>query len=110
MSSQNTSQTQSYVNVAKSTPTRKYPKREQAIVLDVADLHLFDYVIADGSIIGPKNIVSASKIANNRICIYLTNVETVNQLVKQHQHIEVQDQIVKIRRYIAPYKRILISN
>lgn len=102
----------SYNTVAKTPITSNVPKRNQAIILDISDddLRLSDYVIGVGSIIGPKNILSASRIANNRICIYLDSQQLVDDIVKNHQTILIKEKHVKIRKLITPAKRIIISN
>ncbi|KAG5900223.1 hypothetical protein JTB14_008105 [Gonioctena quinquepunctata] len=76
-------QSSSYVSVAKSLPKPTFPKKNQAIVLHAEDnLKLFDYVKAIGDIIGAKHITFASKISNNRICIYLSCPNDVDELLK----------------------------
>lgn len=91
--------------------TMTYPKKEQAIVLGVVDdLKLMDYVIAVGNIVGPRNITFASRISNNRICIYLANTQLVDAIVTEHSIITIQDREVSVRKFITPARRIIISN
>lgn len=101
-----------YSNMVKSTnQTYSFPKKDQAIILNVVEeLKLSDYVIAVGKIIGPKNIIFASRISNNRICIYLKEVSLVDKLMSQHPIIEINNTHLSIRRLVTPAKRILISN
>lgn len=113
MSKNNTSSSTAttYVAAAKSTPKQTFPKKEQAIIFHSAEnLKLFDYVKSIGDIIGPKNILFASRISNNRICIYLNKIEIVDQLVKNNPIIRVCDLDLPIRRLVTPAKRIVISN
>ncbi|KAG5889041.1 hypothetical protein JTB14_009446 [Gonioctena quinquepunctata] len=101
----------SYVSVAKSLPKPTFPKKNQAIVLHAEDnLKLFDYVKAIGDIIGSKHITFASKISNNRICIYLSCPNDVDELLKTNPTINIKNLTLSIRRLISPTKRILISN
>lgn len=101
----------SYVSAAKSVPKPTFPKKDQAIVLHAEEsLKLYDYVKAIGDIIGAKNISFASRISNNRICIYLANSTLVDQLIKCHPTIHIQNLILTIRRLVSPTKRVLISN
>lgn len=102
----------SYSNIVKSANQHyTFPTKDQAILLNAIDeFKLSDYVIAVGNIIGPKNILFASRIANNRICIYLKNVNLVNQIVAQHNTIEINNVPIDIRRLVTPAKRIIISN
>lgn len=100
-----------YLTAAKSTPKLSFPKREQAILFHVSDdLKLFDYVKSIGDIIGPKNICFASRISNNRICIYLNTVELVDELIKNKPVVRVGDLDLPIRRLVTPAKRVVISN
>lgn len=114
MSSQqqtNTSSPRSYVNAAKTVPVSTPPKREQAILLDAIEpFKLFDYVKAISAIVGAKNIIFASRIANNRICIYLSNLDTIDRLLSIHKTIMVGETHVAVRRLVTPSKRIIISN
>lgn len=108
---EHTMSSQSYVAAAKTIPKINFPKREQAVVLHAEDnLKLFDYVQAIGNIIQPKNICFASRISNNRICIYLANTELVDQLIKTHPTVTIGDTNLNVRRLVSPTKRILISN
>lgn len=108
---QNLSPSTSYSSVAKSVPKPVFPKKDQAIVLHAEEnLKLFDYVKAIGDIIGAKNIIFASRISNNRICIYLSKTELVDLIVNSHSIISIGNKSFNIRRLISPTKRILISN
>lgn len=101
----------SYLTAAKTIPKLNFPKKEQAIVFHAEEnLKLFDYVKAIGDIIGSKNITFASRISNNRICIYLISTELVNQLIQTHSIIQIGDTELNVRRLISPTKRIVISN
>lgn len=101
----------SYLSAAKSVPKPVFPKKDQAIVFHAEDgFKLFDYVKAVGEIIGAKNICFASRISNNRICIYLSKTEIVDQLVKTHPVITIGNINFNIRRLVSPTKRIVISN
>ena len=74
-------QNTSYARVVKA-----YPSRKQAILLPYKDdLPLIDYVVAIGRFIGPKIILSASKILKKRICIYLSSETVVNKLLENHK-------------------------
>lgn len=107
-----TNQVRSYSQAAKLTPvTDIFPEREQAIVLSVVeDLKLVDYVSTVGKLIGPKNIIFASKISNNRICIYLAHTNLVDFVVSNHSITTINNKEVHIRRLITPAKRIIFSN
>lgn len=101
----------SYVAAAKSTPKPVHPRREQAIILHAeGNAKLFDYIKAIGSKVGPKNVTFASRISNNRVCIYLSNKHLVDQLVQDHPTVPVGDTEISVRRLVNPAKRLLLSN
>lgn len=101
----------SYVNITKSTPPTKFPKKDQAIILNpIESAKLSDYVQALGKIVGPKNILFASRITNNRICVYLSDLHQVDNLIASHKYITINDQDVGISRLITPAKRLILSN
>lgn len=70
-----TNQTLSHVAAFQTSITLKFPKRDQAIVLDgTEELQLRDYVI------GVRELFSASRISNQRICIYLFSSQIASKL------------------------------
>lgn len=91
--------------------SQMFPRKEQAIILStVEDLTVADYVTAVGNITGPNHIRFASRISNNRICIYLSNAELVEKFVSAHSVISVRDKQINVRKLITPARRIIISN
>lgn len=101
----------SYANAAKKPSTIKYPEREQAIIMNyIEELKLTDYVMAVSKIIGPRNITFASRISNDRICLYLSNTDHVDNLIINHNTVTIADKSVTIRRLITPARRIILSN
>lgn len=94
-----------------SSQTSTFPKKELAILLNIVEeLKLHDYVVAVGNIIGPKNITFASRISNNRVCIYLNSVNLVNMIVENHSNVVINGYDISIRKLITPARRLLISN
>ncbi|KAL1506207.1 hypothetical protein ABEB36_005609 [Hypothenemus hampei] len=101
----------SYSSVTKIVPKPTFPKKDQAIVFHAEDdLKLLDYVKAVGDLIGPKKITFASRISNNRICIYLITKEIVDHIISTQATISVGGKDLTVRRLISPSKRIIISN
>lgn len=97
-----------YSQVARSSV---FPKKEQAIVLNVnEELRLSDYVVEIGKIVEPKNIKFASRISNSRICIYLSSVQLVDNIVKEYSSIKIREHTVGLRRLITPAKRLILSS
>lgn len=106
-----TNDNSSYVSAVKKTPQTPTPSKKQAIVIHAVEpLKLFDYVRALSEIVTPKNIIFASKISNQRICIYLASIQIVDNLLSTHDKLSIGDIEVPIRRLINPAKRIVISN
>lgn len=65
---------------------------------------------AKGDIVGPKNILSALRISNNRVCIYLNSVEKLDEFVKEYPGVEVNGCRIGVKQLITSAKRIIISN
>lgn len=106
-----TTNQQLYANKVKSQPETIFPKKQQGILLNaVENLKLADYVVKIGSIIGPRNIIFASRISNGRICIYLSNKNLVDQIVNDYGEIEIDNHKITIRRLVTPARRIILSN
>jgi hypothetical protein len=94
-----------------SQQPNKFPKREQAIIIDaIENTRLTDYATSIGKVIGPKNIISMSKISNNRICIYLSSKQLADDFVTEFPEISIAGTRTKVRKLISPATRIIISN
>ncbi len=64
----------------------KFPKKEQGIIIGTIDNARFeDYLLELIKIVNPNEIISASKIYNNRIRIYLSSKDIVDKLVDKDQ-------------------------
>lgn len=91
--------------------TKIFPKKEQAIILSAhEELKLSDYVTAVGDLVQPKNILFASKISNNRLCIYLSSTHILEELISNHKSVKINNKEITIRRLITPSQRIVLSN
>ena len=96
---------------ASATQKNLHPKRDQGLILDVIDdLNLTDYVCAVGELVQPKNVLYASRISNNRICIYLASKELVLNLTDKYAQLIIEQKSVPIRPLISNLKRIIFSN
>lgn len=97
---------------AETTLNATLPKKEHAIVFDSIDnIPQIEYIIAISKLTPPKNIKFASRITNNRFCVYLNDKNTVDFLVDNHPNIIINSHTtIKIRRLINPAKRIIISH
>lgn len=100
---------QSYSNITKNI--FKYPKKEQGIILNAAEgIKIKEYIYAVGNLVDPKNILAASRLSNERICIYLSSKTLVDELLKNQQSIEIGEHKINMRRLITPSKKIILSN
>lgn len=105
---QTTSASTLFSNVVKNT---RHPKKDQAIVFPAIDgFQLRDYVLDVGHKIDPKHILYASRMSNNRICLYLSSKQIVNSFITTHGGATIKDTFVAARKLITPSKRIIISN
>lgn len=103
-----TQQSQSYAKAAKA---ESYPTKEQAIIVEAIEgTQLKEYITAIAEKVTPQQIKFASKISNNRICVYLANKTIAEDLVEVHKSITVQNKTLHIRPLITKNKRIIISN
>lgn len=97
--------------VLKQRPATVFPKKNQAIIFTALEgIPIKEYIVNLGNLIGPKNISFASKISNNRVCIYLSSKECVDSFISQHAGISIGDVYVAARRMITPANRVILSN
>nr|CAH7713918.1 unnamed protein product [Callosobruchus chinensis] len=91
--------------------TYKHPNKEQAIVFPSVDgLKILDYLLNLGPIVNPKNILFCSRISNNRICIYLSSKQIVDQFLETTGEIIINGESLRARRLITPSDRLVMSN
>lgn len=110
---QSTSQLKSNTpkSFAETTANTTFPKKEQAIVLNtINDIAQIEYIKALGKITSTKNITFASRISNNRFCVYFTDKHIVDELIKNHSSISINEHQIPFRRLVNPAKRFIISN
>lgn len=96
---------------AEMTANSTLPNMNQAIVLNSLDgIKQIQYIIALNQITEASNIISASRISNNRFCIFLKSQQIVDDLINNHSAIFIDNIRVPIRKLINPSKRIILSN
>lgn len=96
---------------ASKVSSEQLPKRELAIVFNtIENIPQIEYLIALSKLISPKDITYASRVSNGRFCVYLSNKNTIDNLLDNHQNITVNNQIINIRRLINPAKKLILSN
>jgi len=96
---------------AETTANSYTPKMEQAIVMNSVDgIKQIQYIIALNKITDASNIISASRISNNRFCVFLKSQQIANDIINKHSAIYIDSIEIPIRKLINPSKRIILSN
>ena len=91
--------------------TEVFPTKDQAIIIDSQEgLTIKDYVNSLSDIIDPSEIRFISRIANNRVCIFLSSQTIADNLTNNHKIIKIKNHELKLRPLLTKAKRIIISN
>lgn len=99
-----------FSQVLKTKSKTVYPRKDQAIILNSIDgVPIKDYIVSLGKAVQPKNILFASRISNNRVCIYLTSKDIVTKFMTDHGGITIGDIFISSRRLITPARRVILS-
>ncbi|CAI6364022.1 unnamed protein product [Macrosiphum euphorbiae] len=111
LSTSNHPQTTSQRTFAETTANESFPKKDQAIIFNtIQDIPQIEYIKAFSLLTAPKNIKFASRVSNNRFCIYFSNKIIVDQIIEKQPFITINKTEIPYRRLINPAKRIIISN
>jgi hypothetical protein len=104
--------TQTYSDIISSSRTTKtYPKKNQAILYNaLPNTKIADYIFTTGNIVGAESIIAASRISNNRICIYLDSKEKVDGFISSSGGITINQIFIPACKLVAPTKKIIFSN
>ena len=87
------------------------PKMNQAIVFNsINNIKQIEYVTVISKITPAKNIQFVSRISNNRFCIFFNSQAVMENLLKTHSSIHINEIEIPIRRLINGSKRIILSN
>ncbi|KAL7293117.1 hypothetical protein TKK_0013270 [Trichogramma kaykai] len=87
------------------------PSKEQALILHCVDgLSFTDYVTAIGEMVAPTNVLFSSRISNNRVCVYLSKPELVDEIVDNQKCISIGKSMIPIEPLVKRKQPILISN
>lgn len=104
----NTPQVKSF---AETTASNTHSKTNQAIGLTTVDgIKQIEYLTAISKFTAPSIIISASRISNNRFCIFLNNQSNADNLVKNAPKLYINDKEISVRKLLNPSKRIVLSN
>lgn len=97
----------SYASIAQN----EFPKRDQGLIIDcVGSLTLTDYTCAVAKVVAKKNILYATRISNNRVCLYLSTKELIEEITTKHKYLQVGDTQFTIRPLTAKHQRVIFSN
>ncbi|XP_044596671.1 uncharacterized protein LOC123273332 [Cotesia glomerata] len=116
MSSQQIQQSQRHtssrnVNYANVTSKDSFPKRDQAIIIEsLENVNIEVYLDALSSLVPPTAIRFISRIAQNRICMYLESSQLVEDLVERKCKLTINNRELPIRSLVVKNKRIVLSN
>ena len=98
----------SYADVTEKLGT---PNKDQGLIMTCEEgLNLSDYVNAICQTVKAQNVLFASKIAKNRISIFLNDKKLVTDITEKHEFLIIKDKKVTIRPLIGKYKRVIFSN
>lgn len=96
---------------AETTANLSFPKKNQAIIFNTIDgIPQIEYIKAISLVTNPSNIKFASRISNNRFCIYFANSNIVNDIINSCPTITIDNNNIELRRLENQAKRIIISN
>lgn len=89
-----------------------YPDKDQGIIIDGKGYNtsLERYVEALAVLVQPRHIMYASKISNNRVCIFLTSKKLVDDITEKYKTINVDGSEQNLRPYVSKQRRIVLSN
>ena len=94
-----------------SATSNIFPGKDLGILIEAADgIKLKEYVAGIGKIIDKSVIRCASRISNNRICLFLSSQEIVKYVTEKHSTVEISQHQLELRSLIKPLKRIVLSN
>lgn len=96
---------------AETTANFQFPKKDQAVIFNtIEDIPQIEYIRAFSQLTDPNNIKFASRISNNRFCIYFANKNIVEQIITKQSYIVINNKEITFRRLINQAKRVIVSN
>lgn len=87
------------------------PKEDQAIIINtVKEIKVVEYVTELIKFVDSKYITHASKLSHDRLCIYFTTKEVVDDFIVNHNGLNLNGNFYQARRLSMPAQRVVISN
>lgn len=114
ISDPNVTMKMSYASASKASNEefnpKDHPTKDMAIIFPfITGLNYIDYINEVTKRIPPKEILFASKISHERMCIYLSGKEWVDKIIAGGNIITKKGE-VSVRRMMVPASRLIISN
>ncbi|KAL7289405.1 hypothetical protein TKK_0016603 [Trichogramma kaykai] len=105
-------------NIHDSNATRTYAKvaekvfkPDMGVLMEARkDVKYTEYISAFEKYVEPAKMLAASRIPNQRICVYFDSAETAKYVYNKVRTIKVGDEDVNIRSLRSPNTRVIISN
>lgn len=86
------------------------PKKEQGIIIESAEgINLKQYMEHIGKIIQPENIINASRLSRDKICMYLASKKFVNDITDNYDNICIDGQNLNIRPLIIKSTKFYLT-
>lgn len=112
----NDSQSGSYAKALKRAPnfySEQYniPTKEHGIILSTIDgIKLEEYIESIAALVEPENIIFASRLSHDRVCLYLKTKEQAEELTDKYNTIIIQNNEILLRPLITKAKKFFLSN
>lgn len=88
-----------------------FPGKDTAVLFPSIDGFTVEaYTRAAAALVGPRNVIAASRISHGRLCMYLATKAVVDEFLADHGGITVTDVFVPARRLQTPAERLVLSN
>ncbi|KAI5740122.1 hypothetical protein M8J76_000660 [Diaphorina citri] len=103
-------------NPAKRSTNEKRPSKDQAITLSspqpdhVLNTPYYMFIRAVGNVLGPHNIVAASKIPGSKFCIFLSSQELAKKFQTENPTLEVNNIQFNVSLYSQPAAKLVLCN
>lgn len=108
--SQSQNSTKSFKKPDYTDDTLKTPKKDQGLIIEsIEGLKIKQYLEAIGNIIGVENIIYASRLSRDRICIYLNSRDLINEITENFDHISIDEYNLNIRPLMLRAKKYYLN-
>lgn len=96
---------------SQDAPLQPKNYKELGVIFEsVNGLSILDYVLAVRELVPANEIQFASRISQNRVCFFFTNIECVDKFVDEIGGIKIKTHFVSVRRMILRTEKLILSN